>query len=762
MVYLISSLMGLFSGFHYENFFILLPVLAMAIFYLHPYIDGEIKERALACFLLFALFFARSSLVDTSPIQGYKGTFQARVLASEKKENSYQLTLKLEEKGSPKIIFYSKKDLSPGSRAIFQGEIQAREEASDWSTESYPIYLQSKGIRGQGRGRWVRVLKKGNFFYQLQDKIQKKLVNKDLDPQAKELFQQVLLSKKESNFWSDQLKDLGLAHILAISGLHIGLLYGSVRGLLIQFLPRRKALGLAYLSAVFYLLLIGGSIGGFRVLFFLLFTLISELKAIKFDYGKLFVFAACLQLLIFPLHLYSMGFYLSYGAYFSLIFIKPYLDRAFYPFNGGFFQLITASIAVNIGILPLLLAMQFEINLAQFLANILLLPFYSLFINASFLYGLGQLLGIKPYLFTLLLNSLSNFLLWGNQILLVFTRLKLRFGKASLEAQILFYLVLYLAYLGNKFRGKTRRLFSFCCLIFTLGLITTSFLQAREEGVYFIYVGQGDSSLIKSKHKICLVDTGGARKSRPAKKYLVPFLKARGVSRIDHIIITHWDEDHCDGLRDLAKEFSIGQVHFSHIYPKWVRFLQGAKIPGTYMEAGYKYPMDEGFSLDVLAGNTVQDQENNRSLVFYAYLDGKKILFTGDGEKELEDRLKAYPTDVYQVGHHGSKTSSGEKFLDQIKPKIAVISSGKNNPFGHPHQEVLDRLKNHGVATYCLKDLGCLFYGAKSDKIVKTGQEVGLSKYELLGYFLVLNGYMYGLRKVFKDHELLANRRRNC
>lgn len=758
MVYLISSLLGLFTGFQYENFLLLLPVLAMAAYYLRPYIDGQTRQKALGCFLLFALFFARASLVDATCLEAYQGTFQAKVLASEKKENSYQLLLRLGDKKSSKILFYSKKDVPAGSQAIFQGQVQPREEASDWSTESYPLYLKSRGIQGQGHGSLVRVLKPGNFLYQIQEKISQKLRDNELNPQSKELFQEVLLSKKEGNFWSDQLKDLGLAHILAISGLHIGLLYGSVKRVLMSFLPRRRALDLAYLSAVLYLLFIGGSIGGFRVLFFLLFSLIGERRAIKFDYLKLFVFAACLQLLIFPLHLYSMGFYLSYGAYFSLIFIKPYLDRrAFHPFNGGFFQLITASIAVNLGIFPFLLAMQFEINLAQILANILLLPFYGLFINASFLYGLGQLLGINPYLFSLLLNSLSDLLLLGNQILMVFSKIKLRFGKASLEAQILFYLVAYLAYFGSKLRGRHRKLFSSCCLIFSLGLLLTGFFQAREEGVYFIYVGQGDSSLIKSKNKICLVDTGGAKKSRPARKYLVPFLKARGVKQIDHIIISHWDEDHCDGLRDLAKDFKIGQVHFSHIYPAWAEFLERENIPTSYMEAGYKYSLDQDLSLDVLAGNSLEDKENNRSLVFYAQLENQRILFTGDGEKELEERLKPYPTDVYQVGHHGSKTSSGEKFLSQIKPKIAVVSSGKNNPFGHPHQEVLDRLKSHGVATYSLKDRGCLFYNVRTKEMTQTGQEKGLNTYEVLAYLLVLNGYMYGLRKVFKDHELFTN-----
>ena len=258
------------------------------------------------------------------------------------------------------------------------------------------------------------------------------------------------------------------------------------------------------------------------------------------------------------------------------------------------------------------------------------------------------------------------------------------------------------------------------------------------------------------------MDTGGAKKSRPARKYLVPFLKARGVKQIDHIIISHWDEDHCDGLRDLAKDFKIGQVHFSHIYPAWAEFLERENIPASYMEAGYKYSLDQDLSLDVLAGNSLEDKENNRSLVFCAQLENQRILFTGDGEKELEERLKPYPTDVYQVGHHGSKTSSGEKFLSQIKPKIAVVSSGKNNPFGHPHQEVLDRLKSHGVATYSLKDMGCLFYNVRTKKMTQTGQERGLDTYEVLAYLLVLNGYMYGLRKVFKDHELFTNRRRNC
>ncbi|EGS31411.1 hypothetical protein HMPREF9130_1751 [Peptoniphilus sp. oral taxon 375 str. F0436] len=109
MVYLISSLLGLFTGFQYENFLLLLPVLAMAAYYLRPYIDGQTRQKALGCFLLFALFFARASLADTTCLEAYQGTFQAKVLASEKKENSYQLLLRLGDKKSSKILFYSKK-----------------------------------------------------------------------------------------------------------------------------------------------------------------------------------------------------------------------------------------------------------------------------------------------------------------------------------------------------------------------------------------------------------------------------------------------------------------------------------------------------------------------------------------------------------------------------------------------------------------------------------------------------------------------------
>ena len=251
-------------------------------------------------------------------------------------------------------------------------------------------------------------------------------------------------------------------------------------------------------------------------------------------------------------------------------------------------------------------------------------------------------------------------------------------------------------------------------MIFSLLMVWVKHPLINE--VTVVDVGQGDSIFLRSmKGETVLIDVGGkvtfgskekwqeGSQTSNAEKTLIPYLQARGVSQIDYLVLTHTDTDHIGDLEVVAKRFKIKKICVSEgaltkpSFAKRIRFL---KCPVRTLKAGDKLPM-MGSNLEVLYPNKIGDGGNNDSLVLYGKLLGTSFLFTGDLEKEGEEELMAsYPNlkvRVLKAGHHGSKGSSSEAFLDQLKPSLALVSAGENNRYKHPNDETLERFKERHI-----------------------------------------------------------------
>ncbi|WP_235425119.1 DNA internalization-related competence protein ComEC/Rec2 [Heyndrickxia ginsengihumi] len=250
--------------------------------------------------------------------------------------------------------------------------------------------------------------------------------------------------------------------------------------------------------------------------------------------------------------------------------------------------------------------------------------------------------------------------------------------------------------------------------------------------IIFIDVGQGDSILIKLpwNRGTYLIDTGGElsfkkeqwqQQTNPfevGKDVLVPFLKSQGIGTIDKLILTHSDEDHIGGAEAIISSLHIKEIDIS---PRsWEKTLMKEIIAEAQMKHIPVFEMMSGDHWQNKAGSFVyvspfddHYEGNNDSLVLYANVGGKKWLFTGDLEKEGEETLIRafhFHVDILKVGHHGSKTSTSEAFLNQLSPSIAVISVGKHNRFGHPNKEVIERLKAHHIVIYRTDEQGAITY----------------------------------------------------
>ncbi len=230
--------------------------------------------------------------------------------------------------------------------------------------------------------------------------------------------------------------------------------------------------------------------------------------------------------------------------------------------------------------------------------------------------------------------------------------------------------------------------------------------------IHFIDVGQGDSTLIVLPNdKTILIDAG----TQTAGEKVVSYLKKAGITTIDKLIMTHPHEDHIGGAVEVMSNFNVGKVidsgaiHTSQTYLKYLEYIDTHNIPFEIAKPGDKINLDSRVDILIVNSGKSGDSLNDASVALHLKYNKFTFLITGDAEAAAERRIiDGYNVraDVLRVGHHGSNTSTNEFFLNVVKPKDSVISVGANNSYGHPHQEVLTRLTNHGVNIYSTAQSG--------------------------------------------------------
>lgn len=257
-------------------------------------------------------------------------------------------------------------------------------------------------------------------------------------------------------------------------------------------------------------------------------------------------------------------------------------------------------------------------------------------------------------------------------------------------------------------------------VIILIGLLATTvvvwiFVFTQESGellkITFFDVGQGDAEFIETPDKKQILIDGG-----PGLSILEKLGKAMPFydRYIDLIILTHPEYDHINGLIEIIKRYDIGAIITTGVindtdqYKEWIRIIKEKEIPIYIAQAGGKLDLGNNIFMDILhpfenlAGKKVSNT-NNSSIVNKLIYNDFEVLFTGDIEKSTENRLISaginLNSDILKIAHHGSKTSTGEEFLRAVNALLAIIEVGKDNQYGHPHQEVLDRMKNLSIFT---------------------------------------------------------------
>ena len=486
------------------------------------------------------------------------------------------------------------------------------------------------------------------------------------DTSTRALLDAILFGRKDYSSSTVQLaKSLGLLFVLSSSGLLYSFTLRLIEAGLRVRLDERKS---AYLTLVFGAILLPlniEKIGLWRV--FLMRLLGTFNTKGRLDYYARIGLSGLILLAVHPYNALStglwIGFGLSLGRYLFAYFLESKDKKRLRAFLEGY-------AFVQLFLLPLTFSSG-DIHPLSLLYGLFLLPLIG---------GFALLGGISLFTvpFIALLEGYGSTL---EKILAFLGNLDVALPLPLLPNWVTFALYVFLV-LGLFLHELGFKRFRNGIVIVLGSLYAVSLLPAGYlglEGLYFVNVGQGDCTLIYNKGKAVMIDTGGVVGMDIAKETLIPYLRKKRIYHLDALIITHGDYDHMGGKESLLAHFDVHSV----------------------IDKQEGFPYDFG-RIHIQNHNVYGGIEaNDRSLVLDFEIVGKRVMVCGDAPKEVEakilDDVEDLDVDILRVGHHGSKTSTCEKWLDALTPETAIISCGRRNSFGHPNQEVLDRLYARGV-----------------------------------------------------------------
>ena len=607
-----------------------------------------------------------------------------------------------------------------------EGKLSEPEGQRNFGGFDYQAYLKTQGIYQTLNIKKIHSLQKigswdiGENLSSLRRKAVVWIKTHFPDP-MRNYMTGLLLGHLDTDFeeMNELYSSLGIIHLFALSGMQVGFFMDGFKKLLLRLgLTQEKLKWLTYPFSLIYAGLTGFSASVIR-------SLLQKLLA---QHGVKGLDNFALTVLV--LFIIMPNFFLTAGGVLSCAyaFILTMTSKE----GEGLKAIARESLVISLGILPILSFYFAEFQpwsilltfVFSFLFDLVFLPLLSILFVLSFLYPVIQL--------NFMFEWLESIIRLVSQV----TSRPLVFGQPNAWLLILLLISLALVY---DLRNNTKRVARFILLMVGLFFLTK---HPLENEITMLDVGQGESIFLRDvTGKTILIDVGGKAESDKkiekwqektttsnAQRTLIPYLKSRGVAKIDQLILTNTDKEHVGDLLEVTKAFHVGEILVSKGSLKQKQFvaeLQATQTKVRSITAGENLPIF-GSELEVLSPREIGDGGHEDSLVLYGKLLDKNFLFTGNLEEKGEkDLLKQYPdleVDVLKAGQHGSKKSSSSAFLEQLKPELTLISVGKSNRTKLPHQETLTRLEGINSKVYRTDQQGAIrFKGWKSWKIETVG-----------------------------------------
>jgi competence protein ComEC len=659
-----------------------------------------------------------------------------------------------------------------GSLVILKGTLKNFQQPTNPGQFNASFYYQILRIsfrldRAEIQVKSDKYYKISEGLYQLRRKAGSKM-DALLPEQEASVMKTMLLGEK--GILDEEIKGLyqrnGIAHILAISGLHISMIgMGFYQLLRKAGLKIKTSAILASIVIILYGMMTGFAVSAIRAIVMFLLQMLAQILGRTYDRITALAVAAVLVLVEQPLYLFHSGFQFSFLCVLGISLILPVLGNV----RKG--RKLLEGIAMMAVTLPVYLGVFYQIPVYSMFLNFIVLPMMSI------LMGAGIVMVLASFMWTGL-GIPAAWLITG--ILMVYEKLALFTEHlpnhywtpgcpAKWQLAVYVAVLIVVAALGRTRRktvlyqkdcihrrGKCEKWIStygipvgICWGLILLGAVILAWHFRPELQVTVLDVGQGDCIFLQTEDGTSYLTDGGSSSISKVGKYrMIPFLKYQGASQIKAVFVSHADSDHCNGIAELLEQAELEGIMVDNLvlpdladecrssgYEELVDLAGQNEVTVQFLHEGQQFQDGELLfqCLHPSKGYRAEDL-NETSMVLLVTYKEFSMLLTGDvqgaGEEHLTQELKAWKgpgvTDhaeteltILKVAHHGSKNSTSEEFLEAANPKLAIISCGEGNRYGHPHEETLERLEKADIPRFCTKDYGAITVTVAGESRVK-------------------------------------------
>lgn len=667
----------------------------------------------------------------------------------------------VDEKCKYQVICYMKEQIEPkiGSSVWLEGYVQEFNQATNPGEFDQKEYYRILEIDFQIRDG-ILLTQTGEYsvykesLYCLRQRLEQ-IFEQTLPKQDAVKMKAIVLGNKQELDSESKLlfQQSGIAHILAISGVHISILGMGLFRILKRFgMPIPIAVCISVLIMVAYGDMVGMSSSAYRAIVMFTLNLGAKLMNRSYDMLTALAIAAMGILIEQPLYLYHAGFLLSFGAIIGIGYVSEIckIDTTNVSQNkqkiglwikGKVVKSLCGSLSILLVQLPILLCFYYQIPVYASLLNLIVIPLMTglmmigVLCLISGILSLGGIGSAIAYVMALGCHMILELFEIMSKLSLQIPGSRWTVGRPETIRIVIYYGVILFLILnekgnrcdGRKMPAQLRVLLILCAIVILTGR------THGELKITMLDVGQGDGIWLETENgNHYLIDCGSTSENKLGQYTLLPFLKYTGSHTIEAVFITHLDEDHVSGIRTLIqneegicvkKVILPKAVIRDEVYEAFISLCKEEGIAYTFMETGDIWK-DGELALTALHpnGDYQTDSRNAYSLVLKLEYQSFHALFTGDIEFDAEQVItkeieKDWKCHLYKVSHHGSKYSNSKELITHIQPVMSLISCAEKNRYGHPHIETMQRLEEAGSYMLQTAENGAITIHVKDNHI---------------------------------------------